>query len=158
MHKLFILTILIFCFVGCSDNSLNSNILDVKGYTGITVTGPDSPDPIGIIDINDWLPISELNFKVLPAYPNPASVSCSIRFSLSQSDSVQILIDDHPINRLKILADKLFNAGTYSFEIDFLYNGEFSTSKRSEGIARIFFKVFHNQKIYQTFGDVKFQY
>jgi len=158
LHRLFILTTLIFCFVGCSDNSSNSNIVDVKGYTGITVTGSDSPDPIGIIDTNDWLPIVNLNFKVLPAYPNPARFACSIQFTLSQPDSVQIILDDRPVNRIEIVEDRFLDKGTYSFTIDFLYNSEFSTTKRNEGIARIFFKVFHNQKVYQTFGDVKFQY
>lgn len=144
--------------MGCK-KELIAPLMTSDPYSGITETGPDSPDPIGIYDPNDWKsPPSDsaggLSLKVYPAYPNPTNGKFKFLFALPVDDSVIIYIDDWPNGKTIPILKNLLSAGLFEIEID-LNNG-YENIQRKEGIVRLFFYA-RGKLSYSTFGDIEYK-
>ncbi len=157
---LFFLSLLFLLINSCDDNPIDN--LDI--YSGITETAPDSPTPIGNIDPDDWL-IPPLDTGIVhiptgygawPVFPNPVNRFTTFQFSVPQSDSVVIWIDDRPQNKKTILVSEFKTAGLYRLQIDLLYGD--SLLVRKEGIIRLFFSIPSNANFKTVHGDIQFKY
>jgi hypothetical protein len=106
-----------------------------KGFTGITETGPDGPEPIGNIDPDDWLlqfdyspndtTPAVLSLSVDPVYPNPTQRFTTLSFAIPTSDSVVIWLEDKPEGKDTILLSSKLKAGIYTLLIDLFYGNDF---------------------------------
>ena len=162
IYKKILIILLMMLFYSCSDNK-NNPIESSDIYSGITVTGPESPEPIGTIDPDDWLiptvihiPLGPSEYAVRPAYPNPTSRFTSIEYTVPTQDSVYIWIDDRPENKKVIIVSEYQAVGWYSVKIDLLYGSD--SIKRKEGIIRLFFSFPNNLNFKTVHGDIEFKY
>lgn len=109
--KKYILFITLLLLYSC-DNPVNQDpvyyqISNPPIITGIVRTGPDSPEPLGIIgspnekssiSINKVSSTTNIassipqNFKMSPLYPNPTNGSVDIRYSLPYKSNISIWV------------------------------------------------------------------
>ena len=127
-------------------------------YSGITNTGPDSPDPIGNIDPDDWYypkdSTAQAYFYVRPAFPNPTGGWATLRYNLPTDETVKIWLDDPILKRTTILVNTLKRAGNYSISIDPSYHDSTLSHTRPDGIFRLFIQVTSNTKYPIVHGDI----
>ena len=164
---------LAFLIVSCKKNNVADPPAGITTpFTGITETAPTGPEPIGNVDPDDWKPLMNCpsNPKILhvsspvysvrndttqlppctkiyPAYPNPASKSSTIYFSLNERDSVVITPNSTPTNVMKELIKQRLAAGTYAIQV----NG----SDLQPAIYRVYITVFRQSDVLSSYGDVQ---
>ena len=133
-----------------------------KIYLGITETGPAGPEPIGNIDHDDWLEQFDysvvdgtipLSYSVSPAYPNPTTRYCNLRFAVPMSDSVVIILDDRALDKTTTILSERLNPGTYNILIDLNYGDDFLI--RDESIVRLYFYIPTISVFPEVHGDIK---
>ncbi|MFA5806233.1 MAG: hypothetical protein WC879_16475 [Melioribacteraceae bacterium] len=105
MKKYFVVPLIgMLLIISCKDSSVEPELV----YSGITVTNESGPEPIGNIDLDDWLQqwdyvddidLIPTSYTVYPAYANPTKRFSKLRFALAKSDSVVIVLDDKDLNR-----------------------------------------------------------
>jgi len=114
--------------ISCKDTTTGP-----EPFSGITETGDISPEPIGNVDPDDWKCISDCpkpgepdtSSYMLPAYtcpspayPNPATRTCTFYYSLATKDSVVVTLNDKPEHVIMTLVAQKQLAGWYSVSID----------------------------------------
>ncbi|RJQ60818.1 MAG: hypothetical protein C4517_09875 [Stygiobacter sp.] len=147
---------------GCKDVAFEPEIV----YSGITETREAGPEPIGVIDSGDWLEqfnywshsmdaaiMIPVSYKVSPAYPNPTKRFSTIRFTLPQTDSVVIVVDDKTLNKRTTVLSKFLTAGIHEVNLDLLYGND--SMKREESIVRVFFEIPTLMNFPKVHGDIK---
>jgi hypothetical protein len=127
----------------------------IVAFEGITETST-GPDPIGRIDTNDWRPMMDCVSvggpgvstctKVFPAYPNPASGSFTVQYSLNGVDSVYMTLNT-PANVIKELVNHRQAPGSYSVNVD--------ASDLSPGIYRVAITAVSPTDTLHSYGDVQ---
>ena len=170
-----ILCILAFVIVSCKKNNVADPPAGITTpFTGITETDSTGREPIGKVDPDDWKPLMNCPSsprilhvsspvdsvkidtmislpppctKIYPAYPNPASKSSTIYFSLNERDSVVITLNSTPTNVMKELIKQRLAAGTYAIQV----NG----SDLQPAIYRVYITVFRQSDVLSSYGDVQ---
>ena len=175
VKKNFLIVLIIPCLAvifSCKEKSTETSI----PFQGITETSSAGPDPIGNIDPDDWRPMMNCSSnpkiasllltdrarndsvirvdipsctKIYPAYPNPASKSFTIEFSLSGADSVVLTLNSTPSTVIKNLAQRRFVAGTYSYYVD--------GSDLAPAIYRLYITVYRQSDVLSSYGDIQIQ-
>jgi len=79
----------------------NSGVFTIQIPTGISETGSQS-----------------LQYKLFPAYPNPFNPETKIKYSLSQSGNISLIVYDVLGNEIQTLAIGEKSAGTYEVKFD----------------------------------------
>lgn len=162
---------LLICLIwfSCKDKSTEPSVK----FEGITET-LSSPDAIGAIDTNDWRPMMNCSpaarivhfsmsdtvppvqidttrrptcTKIFPAYPNPASGSFNIEYSLNAADSVYMTLNDSPTGIRKEIIKERQSSGLYLVRVD--------ASDLRPGIYRIYITAFCSTGVLQSYGDVE---
>jgi hypothetical protein len=152
LRDTFLLCLALGTLSSCQDNG---SIPPPYQFVGITETLND-PTPIGVVDADDWKPIFDCPpavpslptcTKAYPVYPNPASGSCTLYFTVSQGDSIIITLYDRPNNPVSTIANRRFQGGAYSFTINL--------SGLQYTIHRLYFTVVRPSGTYTTYGDIE---
>ena len=133
--------------------------VETERFTGITET-LNTPDPVGNVDPDDWklmfdcppvdttVPSSlPTCTRAFPVYPNPASGSTTLTFSVVQKDSIIITLFDRPNHVVDTVANQRFLNGVYSYVID-LHGRELI-------IHRLYFVVVRPSGTFSTYGDIQ---
>ena len=154
MKFILLLIFTIITITGCTEEK-STEPESKNTFTGITETSQFGPDPIGNIDEDDWKPIDEIGFKIFPAYPNPTDYRFVIRFSLQESATVKIVLDDKPMNIANTITNRKYPEGVSQLYVDALYGSP--EQIRNEGIMRVYITVTTEDKEYSTYGDVEYK-
>jgi len=154
MKKIIFLIPLLFV-LSCSDNSFDPTLLS-DGFKGITVTGPDGPEPLQA-DPTDWCYgtinfftkgnvdiTGPIGFEFGPCYPNPIKLNGTsiIRFAIPESKIVKVYVIDKSQKVLDILVNKSLPAGRYLHE----YN--------TEGLPKGIYRLIMEFDEYSCKGDL----
>lgn len=113
--------------ISCSDGPFDMTYFN-DGFKGITETSSSSPEPIGVIDPDDWcVDDVKTNFDgsipmrhaFYPAYPNPAEkpYGFTLKFSIAQQSFVNLSIINSDNQVVIQLMNDVFNAGVYSVNV-----------------------------------------
>ncbi len=143
-------------------------------FTGITETDSTGPMPIGKVDPDDWKSLMDCSSnprilhvssniesvkndtvidllptctKIYPVYPNPASKSFTISFSLNEQDSVVITLNSTPTKVVKEILKHRLATGSYAINV----NG----SDLQPAIYRVYIFVFRQSDVLSSYGDVQ---
>jgi len=93
-------------------------------------------------------PISTVSNTLFPAYPNPASGSISIKYSLEKSAQVSLYVrDESNLIVIRLLNNVTQPAGAHSV----LWN------LRNEGVSAGFYRVFLKTDSFSAKGDIKIE-
>ncbi len=141
MKKIIFLIPILFVF-SCSDKSFDPTLLS-DGFKGITVTGPDSPEPLRA-DPTDWCYANinffskenveitgPVGFEFGPCYPNPINQNGTtrIRFAIPETKIIKVYVIDNSQRVIDILVNDSLSAGRYEWE--------YSTEGLYKGIYRL---------------------
>ena len=148
------------------DDPINSPAQLITPFTGITHT--DSTGAInGSVDSTDWKPLMDCDSsqklvhfpidtsidllptctKIYPAYPNPASKSFKLYFSLNEQDSVVITLNSAPAAVARELLNRRLAVGNYSMSVD--------GSSLQSAIYRVYITVIRQSDELGSYGDVQ---
>lgn len=146
--------------LSCNGESIEP---EEEKFSGITETGPESSEPIGKSDENDWImvPVSGNVLEdvlsdypamaLKPAYPNPtAGNKVTLLFSISRASRITMYIADKPGSIVEyIFKNEEKNAGEYKFLYTF-------NSNLKEGIYRVYLEIISPNAKYKSFGDIQY--
>ncbi len=142
-----VITFFFATLIGCKNNPVNPVQSNINEFSGITITGSDSPVPIGEIDTTDWsndinwgymdlyqknidsIKISRfdtlssiitkpVSFKVFPAFCNPTFSNFELRFNCPCYSKVFIVVIDNNFNILSRVLLETLNSGFFTTHIN----------------------------------------
>ena len=105
--------------ISVSGNNNNASVF-VTGYSELIVDGPNNQCAISTIMIKDEISRTEENlnqpddFVLHQNYPNPFNPSTTIKFDLSESVNVKLVVYDMLGKVVDVLADGFLESGSYS--------------------------------------------
>ena len=118
-------------------------------YRGIIYTTESSPTPIGVIDApdsTDW--VGDSVFMPSPAYPNPATVTTSLGFTIPNSlDSLRGDLYITPHHILKTFINGPIK-GTGNHEVSLNLSGI------SSGLYQVHWTAFKNGAVFTSHGNI----
>jgi hypothetical protein len=81
-----------------------------------------------------------------PAYPNPTSNGCLVRFDMAWRDSVQMRIDEAPGKTKRVVFSERKGPGVHFVTL--------SLDDYPSGIYRVYLTVIRPAATYATYGDI----
>ena len=118
-------------------------------FEGIQITFENGMSGGTIGDASDdWQPLSGGCVAFTGAYPNPATATTNLRFSLCRHETVELYIESAPGKSVKTLITKsMLEAGVHVYTL--------SVADLQPGIYRAWLAIHGSSGVQRTYGDIK---
>jgi hypothetical protein len=133
--------------VGTTVSNVFPSIPFDQRFRGYTITGENSPDPIGFSDLpddGDWT--GSTGFTMMPNYINPFHGSTSLRFSIAERTSLQIDVRMTPKLVVGKIENGVYDAGMW--EVDYIDSG------LAAGLYRVTYSATQGSIVTSGHGDI----